>query len=577
MLPFHRRWSALLFLVPSLLVGPVSAAPLHAAPAPQATLPRVAVATAPLGEPVVCSGAFVTHELDHTTRAGETVTELYGSNGAGVAVNDLDGDGDLDIVLANLAEANTILWNEGSLTFRPARLTHGKSRAVNIVDVDGDGLLDIVFTRQFAKPTLWRNTGGAGAERFVEEELPGVNNPFYAMAWGNLDADPDLEFVAASYDTELRKHQGAIFDYQGGGVGVFVYDLGDDGYSSTRLVDQADALAVGLFDVDDDGRLDILVGNDFIRPDYIWLQSDAGWQEATPFAKTTANTMSYDFGDVDNDGRMEVFATDMKPPVMDEEATAAWGPLMEMMDHPAPDDVQIVENVLLQREDDAQYANVAVARGVDATGWSWSSKFGDLDSDGFLDIYVVNGMIADGLLDHLPGTELVEENQALRNDGTGNFALAPEWGLNAEASGRGMTMADLDGDGDLDVVVNNLNSPAQLLENQLCTGANLVVDLRDPGSPNGQAVGATVTLTTDAGTMQRDVRVASGYLSGDPASLHFGFPAGTQLAQLEIHWPDGTVDVVTEGLAENGRVTVTRIDWRLAVSATARPDLAWTP
>jgi hypothetical protein len=178
---------------------------------------------------------------------------------------------------------------------------------------------------------------------------------------------------------------------------------------------------------------------------------------------------------------------------------------------------------------------------VDATGWSWSGKFGDLDNDGFLDLYVVNGMIAANLFGHLPGGELVEANQAFRNQGDGSFRPAPEWDLASTASGRGMVMADLDNDGDLDIVVNNLRSPAQLFENRLCTGAALEVDLAWPSAANTQAIGAQLELYTDRGVLRRDVRVASGYLSGDPARVHLGFPNGTGLRALVIRYPDGAM------------------------------------
>src|SRR5262245_7095291 len=188
-----------------------------------ATLAQVTSSSRALAPAQPCTNTFIAHRLDHTTIASEKVVTLFESNGSGLAIGDLDADGDQDIVLANLSGPNTILWNEGGLAFRTQRLPHGESRAVSIVDVDGDGRLDIVFTRRFAKPTYWRNTGMEGDARFVQGDLPDVNNPFYSMNWSDLDGDGDLDLVAGSYDTELLKQQGPIFGQQGGGVGVFVY------------------------------------------------------------------------------------------------------------------------------------------------------------------------------------------------------------------------------------------------------------------------------------------------------------------------------------------------------------------
>ena len=118
-------------------------------------------------------------------------------------------------------------------------------------------------------------------------------------------------------------------------------------------------------------------------------------------------------------------------------------------------------------------------------------------------------------------------------------------------------MADLDGDGDLDIVVNNLRTPAQLFENQLCTGDSLQVDLSWPDSGNTRALGSTLALRTGDGTYHRQVKASSGYLSGDPARVHFGFPDDAQLDWLEIRWPDGEVSVV-EDLAAGTLLHVSR-------------------
>ena len=473
-------------------------------------------------------------------------------------------------MLANHAGPSTILWNEGDLRFRTERMDHGDSRAVNLVDVDADGWLDIVFTRRTGGMTWWRNRQAGEPGRFRREVLPGVARPAYAMAWGDLDADVDLDLVIGSYDASLLDDLGNEFLLKGGG-GVTFYENRDGKFVPTSLESSAQAMAIALFDVDRDGRRDIVVGNDFAVPDYAWLRGslpdeapsgirgESAWQR-TSFETTSHSTMSLDAGDVDNDGVFELFSTDMMP-IDDAPATvAAWDPLMAGMVDPAdPADPQIMSNVLQVATGEAGYQNAARPRGVDATGWSWSAKFGDLDRDGLLDLYVVNGMIESTMMAHLPDHELVEANQAMRNVGDGFFRPAPQWQLGSTASGRGMSMADLDGDGDLDIVVNNLRAPAQLFENRLCGGQSLLVDLRWPGSANTHAIGAELTLKTSDATMTRDVRSGSGYLSGDPSRSHFGVPAGASTQSLEIRWPDGVLSTVRD-LQPNTLLTVTRED-----------------
>jgi hypothetical protein len=516
----------------------------QALPVPEAldTVP-VEVRQRSLARQPPCEGRFVAHPLAVATGVRMREIRTYASNGAGLAAGDLDDDGDLDLVLASVDRESTILWNDGGLAFTAEPIADSYTRAVNIVDVDGDGSLDIVFTHRGVEGvSYWRNQGPRpGGQRFVREALEGVSSYAYAMAWADLNADGTLDLVTGAYDVELKGHGVPEQRIQEQG-GVVVYEQRDGRFAAHQLAQRAETLAIGLVDLDGDGWRDVWAANDFALPDGHWLRRADGWEPAQPFDQTSHSTMSIDWGDLANDGRLALFTTDMNPGDLSPSVLAAWLPVISALEEKhGPRDPQIMANVLQIEVGAGRWRNEAARRGVDATGWSWSGKFGDLDNDGFLDLYVVNGMIAANLFGHLPGGELVEANQAFRNQGDGSFRPAPEWGLASTASGRGMVMADLDGDGDLDIAVNNLRSPAQVFENRLCSGAALEVDLAWPSAANTRAIGAQLELYTNLGVLRRDVRVASGYLSGDPARVHLGFPTGTELRALVIRFPDGAV------------------------------------
>ena len=362
--------------------------------------------------------------------------------------------------------------------------------------------------------------------------------------------------ITGSYDVENEKILGQTAPKSG----VIYYENLGDRFKATRIADRSNTLAVWT-GFNRAGEREIIIGNDFAVEDKYFTFRDGAWQETEPLAVMPHSTMSYDAADLDNDGAPEIFAVDMKPYADDEAMMAQWQPVMDMMmamPH-VEGDPQIMENVLYAMDEDGQLENIARAAKLDGTGWSWSAQFGDLDNDGFQDLYVVNGMISLELFSHLPNNELVEENQAYRNLEGGGFAPMPGWSLNDTASGRGMAMADLDNDGDLDIVVNNLGSPAALFENRLCGGDSIMVDLRQRGLGNGQGVGARLALHTDAGVYHRDVTAVSGYLSGDSSRVHFGFPAGAGLRRLAITWNDGEYSEVGDILA-NSLITVTRGD-----------------
>ena len=510
----------------------------------------VTVETVKLTKPERCSGSFAAGELDHITEPVNLPIGYYDSNGAGLALGDINQDGLIDIALANLAGDNAIFWNLGGLRFKKQTLpSQSPARAAAIVDVDGDGWLDIVFTQQASAPLFWRNTRDS---RFETETLSGVSYNGYAMNWLDADDDGDLDLVTGSYDVENEKLLGLSAPQSG----VIYYENLGDRFRANRLAGRSNTLAIHTA-LNDAGDYEIIIGNDFATPDrYFGYDWRTGWDEMPPPAVMPHSTMSYDSADLDNDGGLEVFAVDMKPYADDEATLAQWQPVMDMMmamPHEAGDP-QIMENVLYRA---GLAENIAPQAQLDGTGWSWSAKFGDLDNDGFQDLYVVNGMISRELFYHLPNDELVEENQAYRNLAGGRFVAQPGWGLNDRASGRGMSLADLDNDGDLDVVVNNLASPAKIFENQLCGGNSIAVELREVGSGNTHGIGARLTLETDRGAYRRDIHVASGYLSGDSGRAHFGFPDGSRLLRLQIVWRDGATSVI-DGLHANTLIRVSR-------------------
>ena len=512
----------------------------------------------PLSRPADCTGAFTKHTLDHITTNAYQPINMYDSNGAGVAVNDLDKDGDVDIVLANLAGNNQIFWNMGRMNFRPEPFDIGSSRSVSTVDVDGDGWLDIVFTTRVGSLLYYKNSDEG--KSFIQTPLKGVQEKAYSVAWGDLDGDGDLDLVTGSYDTALEKELRDAFMF-GDGAGVFVFTNQGDHFTQERLADTSQALAIQLMDINLDGRQDILVGNDFdsVKDYYFIAQSDGSWEQSAMFETTTQNTMSFDLGDIDNDGRQELFAADMHPYKFDAATEEEWKMVMEMMmeEDDSPDNPQVMENVLQSADEDGNWTNMAADMGVNFSGWSWSSRFGDLDHNGFQDLYIVNGMATSETFNHLPDYELVEENQAFRNLGNGKFETAADWNLGQTEGGRGMTLADLDNDGDLDIVINNLLKEATILENRICGGDSLIVELQDRGLPNQFAIGSQIILETSLGRMIRDVRVNSGYLSGDPVKVHFGLPREAEISSLKIIWPDGAISTLSN-VAHNQTIKIER-------------------
>ncbi len=518
--------------------------------------PTVAVSTQQSALEVAqqpCGFRFSRTDLPHYTSGGSTGSALYASNGSGLAVGDLTGDGQPDLVLGNIIGTVTVYVNEGNFVFTPIPTTLTDVRSLAIVDADGDGTRELYATRRFAPPIVGRLSDG----EFSYEPIPNVYSAFYAMGWQDLNRDGVLDVVFGTYDNEQLQQQGLIFQTRGGG-GVFVYTQMKAGFTPQRLNQAAQALAIAFPDLDQDGRIDLLVGNDFNEPDAAWTITDQGYTPVAPFAQTTENTMSLDYVDYDNNGIFDLYATDMKPYDQNVATMARWLPAMVKLTRPlTADDPQYTENTL-QTWDGSRWQNRAYDLQLDATGWSWSAKFADLDNNGWQDLYVVNGMKATDLLSYLPSNELAEDDMLFVTDNSERYELVDR-GISQTGSGRAATMADLDNDGDLDVVVNPIDGAAQLYRNELCQTGSIAVTLVDPTSANRDAVGAIVTVSANQHRLTRSIQVSSGYLSGQPTTAHFGLGNTQAIERITITWPDGKQSEVT-GITANMHYTITRKD-----------------
>lgn len=477
---------------------------------------------------------------------------MVDGTGTGVFADDLDGDGLIDLVLPNLSGETAVFFNEGHLVFdRKVLAPSGRFRQATAADLDGDGDRDLVLSTGVGPPLPFYADTDRGPWR--RGELRDIPLFTFSLSPGDLEGDGDVDWVTSSYNAELTasRNPRALNKVD---IGTGVHRPVGDGFESELLTTSAQALVSLIVDVDGDGTQDVVAGNDLGTPDRIWLGGPQGLTLTELFDTTTLSTMSIDVGDLDNDGDHDLVATDMKP--LPGEPLERWEGVLDDIEAARVDDIQQPVNVVQQRDDAGRYDEMAADFGVDATGWSWAGLLGDLDNDGLQDLYIVNGMQAVGIFDQLPDAALVQPNQAFRNVGEG-FESAPDWGLGDRAGGRGMAEADLDNDGDLDIIVNNLGAPARIWENQLCGGEAVVVEPTWSGAQNLDALGASVTVTDGPRQYLRLVTGSRGYLSTSPTRAHVGLGEAPGDVEVAITWPDGAVTIIDD-VAPGTLLTVDR-------------------
>ncbi|MDX1577948.1 MAG: CRTAC1 family protein [Gemmatimonadota bacterium] len=511
----------------------------------------------------------------------EDVTEiagvgLGGSVSRGAAWADVEGDGDLDLLVTRHSAPNVLFLNRGDGTFEDVSARAGfeaalASHSLALADTDGDGDLDLYITNYKDR---WARDAFPPAERaydrVVQEEdgrfsiRPGFEDYFRVMrtdeGWQRWEfAQPD----------EAYRNEGGRFERIPFTGGVF---RDEAGRPLERAPDEW-GLAARFTDFDLDGDPDLYVCNDINSPDHIWVNDGRGgfrWIDPLAIRKTSAASMAVDVSDVDRDGWPDLFVAEMLS--HDPFTRKTQVPEVEA-DPSRPGEVrtrpQVKRNTLQMNRGDGTFAETALQAGIAASGWTWGALFLDVDLDGFDDLLLTNGNVLDWLDGdaqertrgasggpdwrrlRLQFPPLPLMNRAFRNRGDGTFEDAgAAWGFGGEGDiSQGIAAGDLDADGDPDVVINRLDAPALVLRND-GTAPRLAVRLAG-GWANTRAIGARVRVQfTGVPTQERELAAGGLYLSDSDDEL--AFAAGPDEGTITVTWPGGG-ETVIEGV-RSGRL-----------------------
>ena len=534
------------------------------------------------------------------------VSYLYYYNGGGVAAGDVDGDGLVDLYFTSNLGPNRLYRNRGEFRFEDVTDRAGVADSggwksgVTMADVNGDGRLDLYVSgvdhEMRGRNVLYINNGDGTFTDRTDAHGLGFTGYGTQAAFFDYDGDGDLDMYLLNSSTlqAVRRAQSTSRTARDSAAGDRLY-RNDNG----RFVDVSEhagiyggvegfGLGVSVSDFNLDGCPDIYIANDFPENDFLYLNTCNGtFRESITEATghTSRFSMGVDAADFNNDGRPDIAVLDMLPdsePILKTAASAESYTLFGLK-LAAGYQAQYARNTLqLNRgvvNGKLLFSEIGQLAGVAATDWSWAPLFADFDNDGWKDLFVTNGIYrrpndldyiasldsgGPPRLDRMPSVPLAK--YAFHNNGDLTFGnRARDWGLGDPGFSNGAAYADLDNDGNLDLVVNNLNAPASIYRNLGSGGHHLRIILRGSGA-NTAGIGAKVTVKTEGRRQLLEQSPTRGFQSSVDPVLHVGLGTATTVDTLTVTWPDRRVQVLTN-VAVDTTITLSQAD------ATAQPPV----
>ncbi len=541
---------------------------------------------------------------------------LYYYNGAGVAAGDINNDGLADLFFAANEGADQLYLNQGNFKFKNITEeagvgAEGWSTGVTMADVNGDGFLDIYvcqlgggYKGKKGRNRLYiNNSNGTFKESARDYGLDFSGFGTHA-AFFDYDRDGDLDVYLLNHSVHSAENYGnaSIRNIRDPLAGDRL--MRNDGGRFTDVSEPAGifgsrigfGLGVAVGDLNGDDWPDLYVSNDFHETDYLYLNNGDSTGVGVAFTesleKTIGHTSQFSMGnaiaDYNNDALPDIVSLDMKP---QDEAISKSSVGAEPYNiyqlkrsfgyyHQFPRNMLQLNLGARQGDSEPAFAEIGQLAGIDATDWSWSALLEDMDNDGWKDLFIANGIWRrPNDLDYLryssnqqiqnsaSDLELAAKmpdglvsNYAYRNKGNLTFEdVSTAWGFDEAGVSNGAVFADLDNDGDKDLVINNLNAPASVYRNDAATGNNYLKIKLEGKKFNTCAIGAKVRLNVGDQVLLQEVYTSKGYLSSTEPVLLFGIGTASEVDRLEVRWPMGEVTVLKD-IRANQLLTIQQPD-----------------